>query len=303
VNLPVVLLKKNRSEEAWREFFSAMPLADPLRTKLAGKRWNGSNPAGKRILVSTDGLFGDSIWLSRFIPILRQRGAHAILQCQPALLPLIGPLADEAIPVGASQPDFDFYVPLGGLPLDLGFTSHPQPSGCPYLSPPADRRAVWVERIPRDGTPNIGLVWAGGESDKSRFRSHSFQVLAPLGELRGVRFFSLQKGEAASQKPPAGIELIDFTSELRDFADTAAMVERLDFVVGIDTAVMHVAAAQNIPAYALIPWRTSFLWLLDRDDSPWYPSMRLFRQTHPNDWENPARAMARALAHEISGRK
>ncbi len=303
VNFPILLLKTDRADEAWREFFTAMPLIDPLRSKFSARQWDGSDPSGKRILVSADGPFGDTLWLARFIPILRGRGAQVILQCQSPLLPLIGHLADEVIPVGADQPDFDYYAALAGLPLALGFTAPPQPSGCPYLAPPPDRRAAWKGRVPRDGVPNIGLVWAGSEGDRSRFRSHSIQIFSALARVKPARFFSLQKGPRAKESPSDEMALIDFTDQLRDFADTAALIEQLDLVVSIDTSVLHLAGAMNKPAFALIPWRNSFQWLLDRDDSPWYPAMKLFRQTAPNDWQTPARAMADAVIREISGRK
>jgi Tfp pilus assembly protein PilF len=302
VNFPMLLLKKNKFDQAWQEFFTGLAIGDPLRLAYPKKRWDGSNPTGKRILISADGHFGDTLLLARFVPMLQRRGAHVILQCQPALLPLLAPLADEAIAVGAPLPDFDFYAPLAALPLVLGFTTHPVPSGCPYLSPPTDRHTAWADRIPRDGVMNIGLVWAGGEGDRSRFRSHSLQILAPLAEVTPVRFLSLQKGPHASEKPPPGMQLIDFTAELRDFADTAALIGQLDLVIGVDTAVMHIAAAQNKPTWVLIPWRTSFLWLLDRADSPWYPTMKLFRQPKGSDWKTPVQQMAQSLRSLIAAK-
>ena len=301
VNFPVLLFKENHFDQAWQEFFTAMTLTDPQRKLLASKRWDRSDPAGKRILVSTAGQFGDTLLLSRFLPILRQRDAHVILQCQPELLSLLAPLVDEAIPIGAHHPHFDFYAPLAALPLDLGYSRHPDPTGCPYLAPPPNRVSNWSARIPRDGIPNIGLVWSGGETDRSRFRSHSLELLAPLAAITPARFFSLQKGPA--EDPPPGMNLIDFTNDLHDFADTAGLVAQLDLVLGVDTAVMHVAAAQNKPTWVLIPQRTSFLWLLDRPDSPWYPTMRLFRQTKSSDWQTPVEHMAQALRSHLDKSK
>jgi hypothetical protein len=301
VNFSVLLLKRNRPEEAWREFFSGG--IDPLHGKYADQFWDGSNPAGKRILVAADGTFGDTLLMSRFIGMLRERGAYVILQCQAPLLPLIGQLADEAAAIGAEAPAFDFYTHLGKLPIDLGFSRHPEPSGCPYLAVPADRRASWAGRVPHDRLLNVGLVWAGSENARTRFRVNSIEVFGPLFKVEGVRFFSLQKGEAGSRKVIGGIELVDLANDLRDFADTAAVVEQMDLVVGVDTAVTHVVGAQNKAMWALVPWRSSYLWLLDRDDSPWYPSLRLFRETKPGDWETPVREMAEELRKLVSRRK
>jgi hypothetical protein len=303
INYPMVQLKLNHFEKAWQGFFGGLALTDAARSAAGERKWDGSNLSGKRILVSATGSYGDTILLARFLPILRQRGARVFLQCKPALLALLGPLVDETAALDSPPPEYDFYAPLATLPLNLGFTSPPDPTGCPYLSPPADRRDAWASRVRRDGVMNIGLVWAGSAADQSRFHSHTIDVFAPLASAGRARFFSLQKGYGSDQKHPDGMGMYDFSPELRDFADTAALVERLDLVIGVDTSVIHLAGALNKPAWALVPWRSYFIWLLDRSDSPWYPSVRLFRQTRPNDWQTPARAMADALTREISQRK
>jgi ADP-heptose:LPS heptosyltransferase len=126
-------------------------------------------------------------------------------------------------------------------------------------------------------------------------RTRSLEAFAPLAEITGVKFFSLQKGAEAAQPPPPNMQLIDLSSELRDFADTAAMIENLDLVISVDTSVAHLAGALGKPVWVLIPFQPDFRWMLDRIDTPWYPSMRLFRQAKASDWQTPIHRVAEAL--------
>lgn len=293
VNYAVVQYKMGNADLAWKTFFQAGEYCDPLAAKYPGKRWAGGNPAGKTILVHTDDHFGDSLLLSRFAAILKQRGAKVILQCKPPLMALFESLKlDAIIPVNQDPPAFDAYAPLWALPFRMGFTLQTIPREMPYLLPPSERSARFAGRVPSDGKKNIGLVWAAGDS---AMRSKSLELFAPLAEIPGTRFFSLQKGPESAQKPPARMELIDYTAELTDFADTAALIQQLDLVITVDTAVAHVAGALGKPVWILIPLRCSFLWAISGSDTPWYPTMRLFRQEKLGDWTIPIQGMAKAL--------
>jgi len=151
----------------------------------------------------------------------------------------------------------------------------------------------------------VGLAWAGSPTYKNdRNRSIKLARLAPLGQAPGARFFSLQKGEAAAEAktPPPGMELIDWTEELKDFADTAAFLANLDLVIAADTAVVHLGGAMAKPVWALLPFASDWRWLLDRADSPWYPTIRLFRQETPGDWDGVIGRVAGEISRYKSGR-
>jgi len=202
-------------------------------------------------------------------------------------------------------PAFDLHCPMMSLPLAFGTRVETIPASIPYLFADAQRAARWQMRLKRgDDLPDagrlsenplkVGLVWAGGERpDRPKLRpvnqrrSMDLAQFAPLSEVPGVLFVSLQKGAPASEArtPPSGMRLVDWTGELEDFADTAALVECLDLVISVDTAVAHLAGALGKPVWMLNRSDTCWRWLLDREDSPWYPTMRLFRQPRFMDWE------------------
>jgi tetratricopeptide (TPR) repeat protein len=285
VNYAVLLLTMGQRDLAWRTFFEAGESIDPLAAIYPGKRWTGTDVAGQTVLIHADNQFGDSILLARFVSLLKQRGAKIILQCRPPLASLFQSLGIEAIiSLADAAPPFDSYAPLWALPHRMGFAIETIPNSVPYLSPPTDRIQRWSDRLPADGKKNIGLVWAGSESVE---RSRTLEIFAPLASVPNVRFVSLQKGSEASQKPPPGMEWIDWTNEISDFADTAALIQRLDLVISVDTAVAHLAGALGKSVWTLIPRRNNFFWALGGDTSPWYPTMRLFRQQTPQNWHAP----------------
>lgn len=289
----ILLVALGEMRQAWDEYFIAVEQMALARHPGLKPAWDGSDPAGKTILVYADGNFGDTLMLARFVPVLRQRGAKVILLCQPALVALLESLvAQRTLPLEAPTPTFDAYATLGSLPRGLGFTLENLPNQVPYVSAPADRVRKWAGRVPRDGKLNVGLVWA--PSNKGA-RSHSLAIFAPLAGVSGVRFVSLQKGPESSQTPPEGLELMDFTSELNDFADTAAVMKQLDLLISVDTAAVHLAGALAMPVWALITLQCNFHWLAEGEDSPWYPTARLFRQTQVSNWNDPVRRMAGEL--------
>jgi hypothetical protein len=169
----------------------------------------------------------------------------------------------------------------------------------PYLHADAEDAKRWQERLAdRSPVVKVGLVWAGNPTNSNdRNRSMKLAALAPLGQVPGARFFSLQTGAAAAEAktPPPGFELVDWTQELKDFADTAALIANLDLVIAVDTAAAHLAGAMGKPVWTLLTLIPSWRWFLDRDDSPWYPTMRLFRQTTPGDWLDVVQRVAKHL--------
>ncbi len=219
-----------------------------------------------------------------------------ILECQAELSRLFEglPGVDQMVVRGNPLPAFDSRISLFSLPRILGIRLENIPNAVPYLRAPRQDVERWRERIPRDGKRNIGLRWAGSAAEP-RNRTREIGVFAPLAGIAGLRFYSLQKGPEGNQPPPEGLELIDHTADLNDFADTAALIENLDLVISVDTSVAHLAGAMGKPVWVLIPYLSDFRWLLNRSDSPWYPTMRLFRQELGGDWESVVAQMAQAL--------
>jgi tetratricopeptide (TPR) repeat protein len=297
-NYATLLQTMGRAEAAWEMFRKALAGANVLARHYPQKHWDGLDPTGKTILIHTDGRFGDTIFLARFVQLIRPRGAKIVLQCQAQLLSLLASLSPHQIlPVGQTPPFFDSYILFGEIPLLLSIGVDDVPSAVPYISAPRDRIEAWATRIPFDKRLKVGLVWAG--SDRG-VRSHSLELFSPLASIPNVQFFSLQKGKESLQQPPAGMQLIDLTDDIRDFADTAALIHHLDLVISVDTSVVHVAGAIGKPVWVLIPKRNDYRWLLDREDSPWYPTMRLFRQTRDGDWKTPMQNIAEALQLRVT---
>ncbi|HXE55992.1 MAG TPA: glycosyltransferase family 9 protein, partial [Tepidisphaeraceae bacterium] len=200
--------------------------------------------------------------------------------------------------VGEPLPPFDVFCPMMSLPAVFNTTLQTIPADVPYLKPDPTRVEQWRERIAQEpASLKVGLCWAGNAGLKEDAkRSMDLSRLAPLASVPGVRFYSLQKGEAAKQSAPPAMELVDWTAELTDFADTAALIQNLDLVISVDTAVAHLAGAMARPVWVLHRFSPDWRWFLDRPDSPWYPTMRLFRQPKMDDWETPVREMTDELA-------
>jgi hypothetical protein len=233
---------------------------------------------------------GDTLQFVRFASQLATRGARVVLEAQPALVPLISGAVGvaEIVTQGTRPPDYDLCCPIMSLPLACQATLDTIPQVVPYLHADALRRARWRERLatldrPHTHTRKIGLCWAGSQQlALDRRRSITPGELAPLDSVSDVSFVSLQK----DRNQTSWAALQDWTSELHDFADTAALISELDLVISVDTAVAHVAGALGCPVWLLTRYDACWRWLTDRDDSPWYPTMRLFRQPRLNDWQS-----------------
>jgi tetratricopeptide (TPR) repeat protein len=262
--------------------------------KLPGRAWTGQPVRGRRVLVAAEQGLGDTIQFVRYVPELAARGARVVLRVPPALTRLLTgfPGVEQLIARDDPAPPYDLYCHLMSLPALLG-VDDPQPIAVPYLT--ADERATeaWRARLAALPGRPVGLVWAGNPG----FTADHMRSLPPasLGALRGVAgvsFVSLQKGDAGVPDLP----IADWTAELGDMADTAALVAALDLVIGVDTGVVHLTGALGRPVWMLNRFDTCWRWLLERNDSIWYPSLRLFRQTVPRDWSTPLREVAAALS-------
>jgi hypothetical protein len=255
--------------------------------------------------------FGDTLQFCRFAPLLARRCAKVYLEVPRPLLRLLRhSLAGENLEVIPRLADFpatqalprtDYHCPLLSLPRVLGTTVDDVPAAVPYLAADATQAAAWSQRLRELPGRKVGLVWAGlPQYSDDAHRSLPLARLAPLGTVSGVTFVSLQTGAAAGQAtaPPPGLTIYDASRGLRDFADTAALVAALDLVISVDTAAAHLAGALGRPVWLLNRFDTDWRWMVDRTDSPWYPTMRIFRQPRRGDWDSVISQVCAALARD-----
>ncbi len=268
---------------------SLQPFEQPL--------WAGEPLAGKRILLWAEQGFGDTIQFVRFAAEVKRRGATVLLECQPALARLMrsAPGVDEVVSFGSPLPAFDAHAPLQRLPRILRTTLETIPAEVPYLRTEAALVKRWRERLAPYPGLKIALVWSGNPRQASnRSRSLAPELLAPLAAIPGLCWFSLQK-----EGGTAGLGA-DLGPELTDFSEAAAALEALDLLIAVDTAVAHLAGALGRPVWVLLSRPTDYRWLMEREDSPWYPTMRLLRQIRAGDWAPVVARLERAL-RELGG--
>ncbi len=308
-NLSQAALALGDYETGWRAFEARFRTAQLTAAwhKSPAPAWNGTDSLkGRTILLFAEQGFGDTLQFVRFVPALAARGASIVLLVQPALKSLLAGLGGIAAVAGFGEklPRFDLQYPLMSLPFALGLRLDGIPADKPYLSPDPDRAAAWRARVAALPGLKVGLVWAGGPRPDDpeatridRRRSLRFGQLEALTEIPGVSFVSLQKGAGAAQASTGlpGLDLHDWTGELASFADTAALAQNLDLVISVDTAVAHLAGALGRPVWLLNRFDSCWRWLDGRDDSPWYPTLRLFRQTAPGDWNGVLQRVRAAL--------
>jgi hypothetical protein len=299
-NLALILLrqgdlKEGFAEYEWRRFVrSAAPV--PI---LAMPQWKGEPLRGKSIVLYPEQGLGDAIQFVRYIPMVAEHGAQVVVACPPNLRSLFEPAFPMAqfINFDGSFPPIDVHCSLISLPLAFGTDLNSIPAQIPYLR--ADQALVdkWSSRLgPRDGRRRVGIAWAGNPAHyNDRNRSIALSELAPLFEAKNTQFFSLQKDKRPGDALPTTVA--DFTTEFTDFGETAAFTENLDLVIAVDTSVVHLAGAIGKPTWVLLPFVTDWRWLLDRDDSPWYPTIRLFRQSNLGSWKEPVEAIIRSLGN------
>jgi tetratricopeptide (TPR) repeat protein len=290
----LLLLNGNTAEGAplleWRWKRQTLPWP---RRRFRQPLWNGSDLAGRTIYLHAEQSNSDAIQFSRYIPMVAERGGKIVIECQPALRRLLeNSFAAGWFSPGEPAPAFDVYCPLLSLRYVLGST----PAKVPYLTVPAEVAQTWKGRFDSDpAVLKVGLAWAGSPSEiEDRRRSISLEEFAPLRNIARVHYFSLQKGRAAAQVRPG--EMADFMSDVSDFADTAGLVDQLDLVISVDTAVAHLAGALGKPVWTLLPFVPHWRWGLVEETTPWYPTMRLFRQTRRGDWADVVRRVAEALS-------
>ncbi len=263
--------------------------------------WRGEKPLhGKTVLLVGEQGMGDVIQFVRYAPLVAALGARVLLRVHPSLTDLMAtvPGISRVIADGALLPDFDLYCPLMSLPEAFATELATIPASVPYIRPQPDRIATWQRRLPQNGRLRVGICWAGSaEHMNDRNRSIPLERFAAILSVPGIDFVSVQKevseAQAAILRAHGANQL---GQEFTDFSDTAAVVAMLDLVIAADTSVAHLAGAMAKAVGLLVPFAPDFRWMLDRTDTPWYPTMRLFRQSAIGDWSGPLERLRQELA-------
>jgi Flp pilus assembly protein TadD len=315
VNRAVARLHAGRFAEAWQD--EDWVLAEPGRSALPAETRlpplsRVPDLEGRTVLVVQEEGLGDTLQFLRYLPLLAGRGARVIAIVPPALVRLMRAIPGVAeVPGGeAPVPRFDYHCSFNGLPRAFETTLESIPCDVPYIAADVSLIRQWAARLaPTDGL-RVGLVWAGqarpwlpGFVGLDARRSMHLATLTPLAEVPGIQLVNLQKGNASTEIRSVSFDLLDVMGEVRDFADTAAIVANLDLVISVDTSVVHLAGAMGKPVFMLDRYDNCWRWLSGREDSPWYPTLRIFRQQQPGEWGPVIARIAAAVRSEQRGRQ
>jgi tetratricopeptide (TPR) repeat protein len=306
-NQSLLHLLRGDLQRGWAEYEWRWKTRRLVTRSFDRPEWNGERVEGRTIFIHVEQGLGDTIQFIRYAPLVKSLGAITVVGCQKKLVPLLTrcPGIDRLIGEGDAVPAFDFHVPLLSLPRIFKTTVTNIPANVPYLSADPSLAESW--RATLDTTPGfrIGFNWSGRSgSFESRRRNLPLPLFERLAQIPGVRLISLQKGAGQAELAAAGIQfpitdLGDFDTARGAFMDTAAIMKNLDLVISSDTAVPHLAGALGIPVWLALPLVPNWRWLLDRPDTPWYPTMRLFRQKRLGNWTDVFDEMKAAL-HELT---
>ena len=292
-NRGMTRLLLGRFKDGWADYearWQTRRFKDEGRGRDPGKpRWTADAVKdGTTVLVQAEQGLGDTIQFSRYVPHIADLGFHVTLQCPAPLMRLMASLegVTKTVEQGDPAPDHDFHIPMLSLPAAFATEPDTVPADVPYLQPDKMETAAWSDRLADLPGTRIGISWKGSAAHpRDRVRSPGLAPLLPLINLSGVSVLSLQKDGGAADLAAHGADaVVDPTGDLMDFAATAALVANLDVVVTCDTAVGHLAGALGRPVVMLLPHVPEWRWLLEREDTPWYPTMRLIRQPAPGDW-------------------
>lgn len=289
-------------ERGWREYQwrYRMPHTAAIERKVQRPRWDGAPMPGQTLLIHDEQGFGDTLQFLRMAPEAKARsGARVVLEVAPELLSLAERMngVDAVTARGSLPPAFDRHCELMSLPMVTRLAMSDLRGQPPYLKPDPRRVATWRARLAALPRPLVALVWAGRPTHANDAnRSMSLADFVPLAGL-DVTFLAVQKGPKAAEalSPPAGLRVQSLDREIQDFEDTAAILSIADLLVSVDSSPVHLAGALGRPAWVLLPFVPDWRWLLDRQDSPWYPSLRLLRQPAPGDWASVIDEVGRDL--------
>lgn len=285
----------------WDQFESRLQIPGRVlaERRFPQPRWDGGSFVGKSLLINWEQGYGDTIMFLRFVPMVKALGGKVMVEVQPPLADLVAtcPGIDQVIADGSPLPHFDLHVPLLSLPSVFQTVPASIPSEIPYLDIPSvvpNRERIAAALAPSLGRLRVGVAWAGNPThQRDTKRSMPSTALAPLSDWKGVAWHSFQ---LAKEELPPLPGIISLAPLLSNFSDTAYALSGMDLVITVDTALAHLAGALGIPTFLLISFIPDWRWLLGRTDSPWYPTIRLFRQTAPSDWASAIRDLASQLA-------
>lgn len=267
--------------------------------------WDGSNIAGKTILLQAEQGMGDMIQFIRYLPELLKLGCEVIFECHPLLVRLMKNIdgVKKVVAIGDTLPEFDVYIPLLSLPLVLGTTIETIPAKIPYLTP-LESVKVKLE-TPASNSLKVGLVWAGNPRHlDDRKRSSSLKDFLPILNIPNIDFYSLQKEPKSAEIDEfSPLNIVNLSSKIKDFADTASVISQLDLVITVDTAVAHLTGALGKPVWVLLCYNADWRWMTEREDSPWYLTMRLFRQNRRGDWQEVMARVSEALQQLLKAKE
>ncbi len=263
-------------------------------------RWTGAALAGRTILLTSDQGLGDTLQFIRYAPLVQERGGRVVVECAKPLMALLSRCAgiDQLVEAGTTLPPFDVQAPLMSLPGCFQTDLAGAPAAIPYLHADPQQLAAWSQGM--ESGFKVGIVWQGSPSHKrDRQRSVPLASFAPLAAVPGVRLYSLQVGAGTEQlsKCPFSITLLG--ERFKDFGDTAAALRAMDLIVAVDTSVSHLAGGMGVPVWVALAFSPDWRWMFDREDSPWYPTMRLFRQRTPDNWNDVFERIATELKNAL----
>ncbi len=309
-NRSLVFLLKGDLERGFEEFEWRWKDSCPAR-EFACPIWDGKPLHGKTILLHAEQGLGDTIQFIRYARRIQKMGPHqVIVECQRALVPLLKSCygIDMLIPRGEVLPHFDTHSPLMSLPRIVKTSLEDIPSETPYLKASSELVVLWEKILEPIHDFRVGIVWQGGTGyPKDKIRSIPLKQFEGLSQLSGVQLISLQKGFGIEQLAKVEFSPMDFSGKLDEstgpLMDTAALLENLDLLIACDTAIAHLAGALGIPTWIVLNTQPDWRWMIDRHDSPWYPSVRLFRQSTANDWTEVFSRIQQSLKREVEKRK
>ncbi|MCP4268486.1 MAG: tetratricopeptide repeat protein [Candidatus Brocadiaceae bacterium] len=308
LNTAFAFLLTENFKKGWQEYEWRLHLKGCTSKTSREPMWDGSSLDGKSILIYTEQGLGDAIQFIRYLPMVKAQGGFVIVECQKSLCHLLRNCdgIDEIVEIESNRKSLkqpDIRVPLLSLPGIFDITMDSIKPNKSYIKPEPGLVSRWQRKLDNDKNFKVGIVWAGNPNHKNdKNRSCTLKDFAHLSTIPGLTLYSLQKGQnsAEADNPSNGMNIINLNNELNDFSDTAAAIVNLDLVITVDTSVAHLAGAIGKPVWTLLPFVPDWRWFLNRSDSPWYPSMRLFRQNKQYDLRGVFDQVKKALTQEIS---
>ncbi|MCC6586482.1 MAG: tetratricopeptide repeat protein [Bryobacterales bacterium] len=301
-NRSLSLLSAGNYRDGWQAYEVRLTRKNQHIQHNERPRWQGEPVAARPILVWAEQGLGDTVQFLRFLEPLRALGAHVLFECQDRVLPLAAcvPTLHKLLKRSDKPPSFDYQIPLMSLPAILGIELDNLPAPTEFRIP-VDRLEKWAHVANNQPALKVGFCWAGNPHHPTgASRQIPLAALASLTQAAGCRFFSLQRGSQENLEEAERLGICNIETEDNDIVDTAAIVKHLDLVITVDTMIAHLAASLGKPTWILLPFAADWRWLVGREDSPWYPAARLFRQKQPNDWESAVSAVRQALEQRLT---